>query len=155
MSRQIYFYQSEADVITFWKAIEALDASILISIFDQGTHILQNPEDLIQCMHSGRGNMQIVPHYYIPRYKSDLKNIPWLEAGTYVEYYLPPKAQDIQTYKYGRIYLERELKSLTYCPELTDLYERICKFIKKNYTYCKDIRMYMGPDFYQQYIDHE
>ena len=150
MSRQTYFYQTERDAEQFFQHIQDLGACILTNT--GGINIIRESGEFVSYM-SRPINLAIMPETHVLRDSENWKGLKYLSvtSGSYVEF-LPCEKESTSVWWHGRVYIHPEEQSGLYNPEILALYNKIIKYIKKNYHYNRAIYDYMGSDFYSQYL---
>lgn len=145
MGRQVRFYQTEEDMSAFLEFLNTLDVTVI------GKNAVgssaQMKEDIIM-------NMSKSAHQYVlyPRADEAKQDFGYLVANAIGVIFTSPNRESpfSQTYELGRLYYRKNDKNPRDA-EIGALYNRIYKYIRKNYFYNKDEAAYFAPVFLEKY----
>lgn len=145
MGRQIRFYQTEEDMSAFLEFLNTLDVTVI------GKNAVGAPaemkEDVIM-------NMSKFAHQYVlyPRVDETKQDFGHLVVNAIGIIFTSPNRESpfSQTYELGRLYYGKNDKDPQDI-EIGELYNRIYKYIRKNYFYNKDEAAYFAPAFQEKY----
>lgn len=142
MSVQISFFHSEKDVLTFAEMIKNCDCVLINKMGAVCDDISKTLCD----------DMQTEGHIFwiarMQQYASHQSSVFW--DGHMIELSNCAKGNSAsRTYREGRLYLCRTSEDV-YDQEMKIVFERMRKYIKRNYSYSSKSHVYFGPDF----LDH-
>ena len=155
MSRQIYFYQTEVDMKDFYEAIQENNAVMVVSFFDRENRywesvIIKEIDELFKYLRQySTVDVNLCPSKYICYLSNGRPVFPRLDCSASVEYKvckINAQGRRQGALSPGRIYLPINNHTDKYRSELTDLYQVLYKYIRKNYTYEKEYSRYYAPD---------
>lgn len=148
MSRQMYFFQTEVDMKAFFSKIADWDACVLTDAGEE--HLVKNADMFVSYM-TENANLAIVPLAYYQLYQGkgeQIEPIRSVWSGKSIGFSACSiKSKDPYKIEHGRIYLRPCDAIASYHAEMLVLYNKICKFIKKEYVYDRKYCDYMAPDF--------
>lgn len=146
MSRQIYFIQSEPDIAPFVSEIYTNGWILESTVYADG-RILESRrlsmddgvQFIIENMKERYCTLTIIPPVVGP-----------LLEECRIEYYCSVRGNMLsRTYREGRLYITENLQG-HYDPNALELYQRLRKYIKKNYIYHKAAMVYFAPVFWNE-----
>lgn len=146
MSRQIYFFHSESDVMEFIRAVDTHGGKILV---DNSPVPVPIAEDMIiKRMQSYSCKFYIIPAELFSRGICNVTEAMKIECKNCC------KGNALsRTYEIGRLYITKSDDG-TYVKESVCLYESLKRYIKSNYQYLREKAIYFGPDFGEKYRTH-
>ena len=133
MSRQLYFVQSEEDIRDFLHYIYNIDYMLL---HKDGylDNICSATNFLMDNINSFDSQYHILP-----------KSLSYTERD--LEYIATVRGNSLsRVYEIGRIYICRDTFG-QYNQDAMQCYIKLRQYIKKNYFYNKESRLYVGPEF--------
>lgn len=148
MSRQIRFVQTVKDADCFFQFVNLHNASILVYYgIKGGIKPLANLDMLTELMHFQGYNIYISPRNYINN-MSELELLEILCNGKAIAFSRTTiNPMDKKGHSVGRIYIEPDVNTGVYLPEIIDLYGALSRYIKRYYHYDVTAKIYYGPDF--------
>jgi len=136
MSMQIRFFHSEQDSLAFAEELGKYPCQM----FDQAGNLCKEPEITLH------EDMQTEGHMFWLA-----KSPAFLSAGRAIELNNCAKGNPAsRTYRDGRLYLTKTEENC-YDDDMKRIFEGLRKYIRKNYIYSPENRLYFGPDFYAKY----
>ena len=146
MSRQIYFFHSESDVMEFIRAVDARGGKILVD--NSPTPVPLAEDKIIKRMQSYSCKFYVIPAELLSRGIRNVTEAMKIECSNCC------KGNALsRTYEIGRLYLAKSDDG-TYVKESVRLYESIKRYIKSSYHYLQEKGVYFGPDFGRKYRAH-
>ena len=141
MGKQIEFLQSEEDLQFFLAYLETSGGLVHI-----GTHVVTPSvacNDIMRKIRTEYCKLFIV--------QSNTPHADSHALNRAIEYRTCSKGNaNSRTYNVGRLYIAPNNAGV-YDSQLLDLFEKLRRFIKKNYVYSKKTRIYFGSDFKEKY----
>lgn len=149
MGKQIYFAHTEEDIYNFLRFLQKVNAKIILN--DQAYDPLKLCSKVLngisECNNSNN-SLVLAPSEIATRCAREAR----VTDGTAIEIINCWKwSTDSNTYyDKGRIYLSTK-ESREYDVHMLALFNKLCTYIKKSYSYQKDLGIYFSLDFKKKY----